>query len=46
MPSWLQPPPDLQAPGPATPRRSGLTDRYREALEAQEQLLRQWQGSP
>jgi hypothetical protein len=46
MPTWLQPPPSLQSPRPATPQSAPLTDRYREALEAQEQLLRQWQGSP
>ncbi|MEB3318568.1 MAG: DUF3370 family protein [Cyanobacteriota bacterium] len=46
VPSWLQPPPNLQSPQPPNQRNNPLTDRYREALEAQEQLLRQWQVTP
>jgi hypothetical protein len=46
VPSWLQPPPNLQSPLPSNQRNNPLTDRYREALEAQEQLLRQWQVTP
>lgn len=46
LPTWLQPPPNLKSPRPQTQRTDPLTDRYREALEAQEQLLRQWQGTP
>ncbi len=45
-PSWLQPPPTLQSPTPPGQRTDPLTDRYREALEAQELLLRQWKGNP
>ncbi|MEB3244166.1 MAG: DUF3370 family protein [Cyanobacteriota bacterium] len=43
-PQWLRPPPEL----PAAPRLrdDGAEDRYREALEAQRQLLLQWQRSP
>ncbi len=45
-PSWLQPPPNLEPAPPASQRSDPLTDRYREALEAQELLLRQWQRNP
>ncbi|MEB3259586.1 MAG: DUF3370 family protein [Cyanobacteriota bacterium] len=45
-PTWLQPPPTLQAPPPASQGGDPLADRYREALEAQELLLRQWQRNP
>ncbi|MFN9660342.1 MAG: DUF3370 family protein [Cyanobacteriota bacterium] len=46
LPTWLQPPPNLQSPLPPSNPTNPLTDRYREALEAQEQLLRQWQVTP
>ena len=46
LPPWLQPPPNLQVPQPRSKQSAPLTDRYREALEAQEQLLRQWQVTP
>ena len=46
VPSWLQPPPNLQSAPPRSHRNDPLTDRYREALEAQERLLRQWQLTP
>jgi hypothetical protein len=45
-PTWLQPPPTLQPPPPSSQRTDPLTDRYRDALEAQELLLRQWQRNP
>ncbi len=45
-PSWLQPPPNLQPVPPASQRIDPLTDRYKEALDAQELLLRQWQRNP
>ncbi|MEB3335185.1 MAG: DUF3370 family protein [Cyanobacteriota bacterium] len=46
LPTWLQPPPDLQSPPPQSQQRNPLEDRYREALEAQDQLLRQWRVTP
>ena len=46
LPTWLQPPPNLQSPLPRRNSTDPLTDRYRDALEAQEQLLRQWQETP
>ena len=46
VPNWLQPPPNLQSAPPRSHRNDPLTDRYREALEAQERLLRQWQLTP
>lgn len=46
LPTWLQPPPNLQSPPPQTRRTEPMTDRFRDALEAQEQLLRRWQVNP
>jgi hypothetical protein len=46
VPQWLQPPPTLQPPSPQARPAETLTDRYREALEAQKRLLQQWQESP
>ena len=46
VPHWLQPPPTLQSPRPLSRSADTLTDRYREALEAQKRLLQQWQESP
>ena len=46
VPQWLQPPPTLQSPRPQSRPAETLTDRYREALEAQKRLLQQWQESP
>lgn len=46
LPTWLQPPPNLQSPLPQGTPVNPLADRYREALEAQEQLLRQWRIDP
>jgi hypothetical protein len=46
VPHWLQPPPTLQSPRPQSRSAETLTDRYREALEAQKRLLQQWQESP
>jgi hypothetical protein len=45
-PTWLQPPPTLDKPSPSSGRRGTLTDRYREALDVQKQLLQQWQPTP
>ncbi len=44
-PHWLQPPPALPSPRPRSKPAETLTDRYREALEAQKRLLQQWQES-
>lgn len=46
LPTWLQPPPNLQSPLPRSGANNPLTDRYRNAIEVQEQLLRQWQVTP
>ncbi len=46
MPTWLQPPPHLQSPRSQPRPGETLTERYREALESQKQLLQQWQQSP
>jgi hypothetical protein len=46
LPTWLQPPPNIQSPLPQGSPANPLADRYREALEAQEQLLRQWRVTP
>ena len=45
-PTWLEPPPNLPSPRPLTSTEEGLTERYREALDAQKRLLEQWQLSP
>lgn len=45
-PTWLQPPPTLEKGSPSPSRGMTLTDRYREALDVQKQLLRQWQPTP
>ena len=45
-PTWLAPPPSLPSPNPKTGPQEGLTERYREALDAQKRLLEQWQLSP
>lgn len=45
-PTWLQPPPTLDQSSPSSGRGGTLTDRYREALDVQKQLLQQWQPTP
>jgi hypothetical protein len=46
LPTWLKPPPNLPSLPPRSQPAGGLTDAYREALEAQQQMLRQWKDMP
>ncbi len=47
LPTWLKPPPNLPSLPPRSQPPGGQgTEAYREALEAQQQLLRQWNALP